>query len=198
VPPAANFGPQLRQHAGLQSNDPLRSTWAPACERYVWQTAILRSTDSTVIPTGRRWFILITRAIRGTARGSCHNPKNGARQTNAWLTKPSRAACGSCHDDVKFRDRPDRLCGDPTLTHCRRSTTRNARLPYSAGRTAVDASSSARTPQWMRRGNHRPEFYAHECGQRCAGQGSDSDFYDRDNAGNGFLSAVSRAEGRFH
>ncbi|HEX3747735.1 MAG TPA: OmcA/MtrC family decaheme c-type cytochrome [Bryobacteraceae bacterium] len=34
--------------------------------------------------------------------GSCHNPKNGAAQTNAWLTTPSRAACGSCHDDVNF------------------------------------------------------------------------------------------------
>jgi OmcA/MtrC family decaheme c-type cytochrome len=34
--------------------------------------------------------------------GSCHNPKNGASQTNYWLTKPSRAACGACHDDLNF------------------------------------------------------------------------------------------------
>jgi OmcA/MtrC family decaheme c-type cytochrome len=34
--------------------------------------------------------------------GSCHNPKNGAAQTTAWMTTPSRAACGSCHDDVNF------------------------------------------------------------------------------------------------
>lgn len=33
---------------------------------------------------------------------TCHNPKNGAAQTNAWLTNPDRAACGSCHDDVNF------------------------------------------------------------------------------------------------
>jgi OmcA/MtrC family decaheme c-type cytochrome len=33
---------------------------------------------------------------------TCHNPKNGAAQTNAWLAEPSRAACGSCHDDVNF------------------------------------------------------------------------------------------------
>lgn len=33
---------------------------------------------------------------------TCHNPKNGAAQTNAWLTEPTRAACGSCHDDVNF------------------------------------------------------------------------------------------------
>jgi OmcA/MtrC family decaheme c-type cytochrome len=33
---------------------------------------------------------------------TCHNPKNGAAQTNAWMTNPSQAACGSCHDDVNF------------------------------------------------------------------------------------------------
>jgi len=33
---------------------------------------------------------------------SCHNPKNGAAQTNVWLTTPGRAPCGSCHDDVNF------------------------------------------------------------------------------------------------
>lgn len=33
---------------------------------------------------------------------TCHNPNNGAAQTNAWLTNPNRAACGSCHDNVNF------------------------------------------------------------------------------------------------
>ncbi len=33
---------------------------------------------------------------------TCHNPKNGAAQTNAWLTNPNRAACGSCHNNVNF------------------------------------------------------------------------------------------------
>src|ERR1039457_5203215 len=33
---------------------------------------------------------------------TCHNPNNGAAQTNAWLTTPSRAACGGCHNDVNF------------------------------------------------------------------------------------------------
>ena len=33
---------------------------------------------------------------------SCHNPKNGAAQTNNWMTTPSRTACGGCHTDVNF------------------------------------------------------------------------------------------------
>jgi OmcA/MtrC family decaheme c-type cytochrome len=32
---------------------------------------------------------------------SCHDPKSGAAQANAYLT-PSRAACGGCHDNVNF------------------------------------------------------------------------------------------------
>jgi OmcA/MtrC family decaheme c-type cytochrome len=31
---------------------------------------------------------------------SCHSAKAG--QANNWMTKPSREACGSCHDDVNF------------------------------------------------------------------------------------------------
>jgi OmcA/MtrC family decaheme c-type cytochrome len=32
----------------------------------------------------------------------CHDPKSGAAQSDAWLKNPSRAACGSCHDNVNF------------------------------------------------------------------------------------------------
>jgi OmcA/MtrC family decaheme c-type cytochrome len=32
----------------------------------------------------------------------CHEPKSGAQQADAWLKNPSRAACGSCHDNVNF------------------------------------------------------------------------------------------------
>ncbi len=32
----------------------------------------------------------------------CHEPKSGAAQADAWLKNPSRAACGSCHDNVNF------------------------------------------------------------------------------------------------
>ena len=34
--------------------------------------------------------------------GSCHDPKNGAAQTSNWMSNPSQAACGSCHDNVNF------------------------------------------------------------------------------------------------
>jgi OmcA/MtrC family decaheme c-type cytochrome len=32
----------------------------------------------------------------------CHQQTTGAAQAKAFLTNPSRAACGSCHDDVNF------------------------------------------------------------------------------------------------
>jgi OmcA/MtrC family decaheme c-type cytochrome len=32
----------------------------------------------------------------------CHDQHSGATQSTAYLTKPTRVACGSCHDDVNF------------------------------------------------------------------------------------------------
>ena len=53
---------------------------------------------------------------------TCHNPKNGAAQTNAWLTQPSRAACGSCHDNVNFDTGANHPAGaelsDATCAEC--------------------------------------------------------------------------------
>jgi OmcA/MtrC family decaheme c-type cytochrome len=34
--------------------------------------------------------------------GVCHSQTTGAAQATAFLTEPSRAACGACHDDVNF------------------------------------------------------------------------------------------------
>ena len=33
---------------------------------------------------------------------TCHEPDKGAAQADAWLKNPSRAACGSCHDNIDF------------------------------------------------------------------------------------------------
>jgi OmcA/MtrC family decaheme c-type cytochrome len=32
----------------------------------------------------------------------CHESTTGAAKANAWVTTPTRAACGACHDDVNF------------------------------------------------------------------------------------------------
>jgi OmcA/MtrC family decaheme c-type cytochrome len=32
----------------------------------------------------------------------CHQQDSGATQANAYLTRPTRVSCGSCHDDVNF------------------------------------------------------------------------------------------------
>jgi len=32
----------------------------------------------------------------------CHSQTTGAKQATAFLTTPSRAACGACHDDINF------------------------------------------------------------------------------------------------
>ncbi|PWU12134.1 MAG: hypothetical protein C5B51_01255 [Terriglobia bacterium] len=34
--------------------------------------------------------------------GFCHESTTGAAQADAWFQKPTRAACGSCHDNVDF------------------------------------------------------------------------------------------------
>ena len=50
---------------------------------------------------------------------TCHNPKNGAAQTNAWLTTPSAVACGSCHDNVNFTTGANHAAGaEPDDSKC--------------------------------------------------------------------------------
>jgi len=62
---------------------------------------------------------------------TCHNPSNGAAQTNAWLTTPNRAACGACHSNVQLRDGPE------PRQHAGTGRQAVRRVPYSAGRTGV-------------------------------------------------------------
>jgi OmcA/MtrC family decaheme c-type cytochrome len=33
---------------------------------------------------------------------TCHDPAQGATQQDVWMKSPTRAACGSCHDNVNF------------------------------------------------------------------------------------------------
>jgi OmcA/MtrC family decaheme c-type cytochrome len=41
----------------------------------------------------------------------CHDSATKAAQTNAWLTTPTRVACGSCHDDVNFATGANHVAG---------------------------------------------------------------------------------------
>ncbi len=42
---------------------------------------------------------------------SCHEQNTGAKQAAAYLTQPTRAACGSCHDDVNFASGENHAAG---------------------------------------------------------------------------------------
>jgi OmcA/MtrC family decaheme c-type cytochrome len=42
---------------------------------------------------------------------SCHQQNTGATQANAYLTRPTRDACGSCHDDVNFATGENHVAG---------------------------------------------------------------------------------------
>jgi len=64
---------------------------------------------------------------------TCHNPKNGAAQTNAWISEPTRAACGSCHDDVNFASGANHA-GGPQIddTQCTNCHIPQGELPFDA------------------------------------------------------------------
>ncbi len=49
----------------------------------------------------------------------CHDSSTNAAQTNAWLTNPSRASCGACHDNVNFATGANHPAGAyPDDTQC--------------------------------------------------------------------------------
>ena len=71
----------------------------------------------------------------------CHQQDSGATQATAYLTRPTRVSCGSCHDDVNF------ATGVESSRQARRSAITNARpvtfprenwpsTPRSRGRTS--------------------------------------------------------------
>jgi len=46
----------------------------------------------------------------------CHQTDTGATQADEWLTDPTRAACGSCHDDVNFATGENHAGGLPQVS----------------------------------------------------------------------------------
>jgi OmcA/MtrC family decaheme c-type cytochrome len=64
----------------------------------------------------------------------CHSQTTGAAQATAFMTKPSRAACGACHDDLNFASGANHPGGFQTDdTQCA-----NCHIPK--GETPFDAS----------------------------------------------------------
>jgi OmcA/MtrC family decaheme c-type cytochrome len=62
-----------------------------------WSTVNFPSSVSQIMP-GQKTASLMPRCVE------CHEPKavTGAAQADNWFTNPSRAACGSCHDNINF------------------------------------------------------------------------------------------------
>ncbi|MGA8578676.1 MAG: OmcA/MtrC family decaheme c-type cytochrome, partial [Bryobacteraceae bacterium] len=64
---------------------------------------------------------------------TCHNPKNGAAQTNAWLTTPGAVACGSCHDNVNLATGVNHAGGpQPDDSECANCHIQQGELPFDA------------------------------------------------------------------
>jgi OmcA/MtrC family decaheme c-type cytochrome len=62
---------------------------------------------------------------------TCHNPKNGAAQTGAWLNSPGAAACGSCHDNVNFATGTNHAGGpQPDDSECANCHIPQGELPF--------------------------------------------------------------------
>jgi OmcA/MtrC family decaheme c-type cytochrome len=81
----------------------------------------------------------------------CHSQTTGAAQAKAFLTTPSRAACGACHDDVNFAtgvNHPGGFQNDDT--QCANCHIPQGELPFDAsimGAHVVPTDTSATYPQ---------------------------------------------------
>jgi OmcA/MtrC family decaheme c-type cytochrome len=63
----------------------------------------------------------------------CHQQNTGAAQAKAFLTNPSRAACGSCHDDVNFATGKNHPAGfQPDDTQCANCHIPQGEMPFDA------------------------------------------------------------------
>jgi OmcA/MtrC family decaheme c-type cytochrome len=65
----------------------------------------------------------------------CHDQSTGATQAKAYMTEPTRAACGSCHDDVNFATGANHAGGLPQVSD---ANCKQCHIPQ--GDTEFDAS----------------------------------------------------------
>ena len=136
------------------------------------------------------WSTVVFPANPGDPRncaGSCHNPKNGAAQSNFWLTKPSRAACGSCHDDVNFATGGTNFPGGATHVNLPQiDDTQCADCHIPQGELPFDASIiGAHTIPDMAPGIPGLNFTLTKVTNGAAGKAPTVTFTVRDNQGNG-------------
>jgi OmcA/MtrC family decaheme c-type cytochrome len=77
----------------------------------------------------------------------CHDPNSGAAQANNYLTKPSRVACGACHDDVDFATGKNHP-GGPQLddNQCANCHIPQGELPLDASIMGAHINTSALIP----------------------------------------------------
>jgi OmcA/MtrC family decaheme c-type cytochrome len=81
----------------------------------------------------------------------CHDQTKGAVQAKAFLTEPSRAACGACHDDVNFATGVNHAGGfQADDTQCANCHIPKGETPFDAsilGAHVVPADTAALYPQ---------------------------------------------------
>ena len=81
----------------------------------------------------------------------CHSQTTGAAQANAYLTVPSRVACGACHDDVNFATGANHPGGfQANDTECHNCHIPQGELPFDAsikGAHVVATDTVATYPQ---------------------------------------------------
>jgi OmcA/MtrC family decaheme c-type cytochrome len=81
----------------------------------------------------------------------CHSQSTGAAQATAFMTTPSRAACGACHDDVNFATGANHPGGfQPDDNECHNCHIPQGELPFDAsimGAHVVPNDTAASYPQ---------------------------------------------------
>ena len=75
---------------------------------------------------------------------TCHSQTTGAAQQTAYLTNPTRAACGSCHDDVNFATGLNHVGGiQPDDTMCGNCHIAKGELDFDASITGAHVAPTA-------------------------------------------------------